>query len=606
MSGIQFIRANPAVAGAESMTATLNRAEDRSRARGVDDAIRRGVMRGQKERMAGGVTSADRDSYAEGESEGIGSIFASGASMGQPAPMPAPVAEPMVSEGDDPSPTVLSDRTIPMAFEDMQPAGYSTASPARPTRGEVDPEAAPAVRGRMQRAALNPADEDYPQQIMAINDGVVAATPALGGGGRMQQVSNTAPPALRTSAPPAISPPRDAPRGTDAPMPAGAREGASAITPVSAGGGQRGGARRTSDLVLEELAQTPGGGAAALGLVREQGRQDTVTGRQDAQSRERAERMALQALGRGDITTFNHFAGQARINLPPEVVQNAEMRARIATAGLLAQRHYRGDAAGARRFVEAYVRSGDAAAALQQAGAPSTAGTTGFRPMWVQQDEQEILQFFNTRNPAAPAVPAQSPTGQPVTRPAQGGRLTTDGDGNRVQVDRGGVARPVTTPGGAPVAAPPSRAAAGRTLDRTARRDMLMAGGLSEQEANMIAGGGVPSPSARATIQQRLIVAAENNLDLTTPQQKADWVQRQMGAIFPPGAAPAPAAPAQALPPAATDPGSAAPPPRAAPPAAAAPSGLPRVTTRQEYDALPEGARYIDPNGRERTKVPRA
>lgn len=583
MSGIQFIRANPAVAGAESMTATLNRAEDRSRARGVDDAIRRGVMRGQKERMAGGVTSGDQEVYAEADGEGIGGILPSGVATRQPA---APV---------------MDDLTIPPAQPGMELASYSTASPARPTRGEVDPEAAPAVRGRMQRAALDPAAEDYPQQIMAINDGVVAATPALAGGSpRMQPVSNVAP---------NPTPPRDAPRPPAAPPAAGAREGASAITLASTGGGQRSG-RRTSDLVLEELAQTPGGGAAALGLVREQNRQETVLTRQDAQSRERAERMALQALGRGDITTFQHFAPQARINLPPEVVQNAEMRARIATAGLLAQRHYRGDAAGARRFVEAYVRTGDAAAALQQAGAPSTAGTTGFRPMWVQQDEQEILQFFNPRNPAAPAVPAVGPNNQPVTRPAQGGRLTTDENGNRVDVGRDGVARPVTTPGGAPVARPPSPGAAGRVLDRTARRDMLIAAGLSEQEANMIAAGGVPSASARAQIQQRLIVAAEQNLDLTTPQQKAAWVQRQMGAIFPPSAAPAQPAPAApgagaVLPTAPVDPGSAAP-PRAAPAPAAPASGLPRVTTRQEYDALPDGARYIDPNGRERTKVPRA
>lgn len=561
MSGtINFIRANPAAAGFDSMTNQLYRMEDRSNARGVDAAIRRGVLRSQKERHIA----------RNGAGGGVGSILPAGTSMPE-----APVAEsapgailPGVEAGEEemrsgdggdegmgdfiPAGPAQDEANLSPSA-DLQPVSLSSPAASVPARGVAPQFVAQGIhdRGRLDRSA-----EDFPQQIMAVNDRVVRQTfngaqarPSAPG---MELLSNTLP--AGTALPGTTAPAEPGANGAGAIPPAGTSLSPASYDPPS-------NARRAADPILEELAQVPGGGSAALRIVDQQGRREVVEGREAARTRERAERMALQALGRGDLTTYHHFAPQARITLPESVLQDNAMRARIATAGLLAQRFYRGDAAGARRFVEQYVRTGNGMQALERAGPPSSAAATGFRPQWVLDGEQEILMFFNPRNPSAPAVPAQGPNGETVGRTPRGPQPTVrtmEGENGPVlgTVDpRRGTATPITGPGGE-VARPPARPVPGQRGITPQNEASAYRGFLAIAARN-------PDMMDNPAAQQRF---AEQQMEQT---YGAGWRQRIQARPGAPAAAPAaPAAPA-------ATPAPAAPPQAAAPAAPAAPAATP-------------------------------
>jgi hypothetical protein len=120
----------------------------------------------------------------------------------------------------------------------------------------------------------------------------------------------------------------------------------------------------SADPVISSLVATPGGGEIAM---RRFGQLEDQT---DAW-----EEAALNALGRGELDVYQHYSQKAGLNLPPEIVQNAETRSLLSSGALLAKEFYRDDPAQAQRFVSAYIQSrGDPRAAWAAAGAPRRAG----------------------------------------------------------------------------------------------------------------------------------------------------------------------------------------------------------------------------------------
>ncbi len=375
--------------------------------------------------------------------------------------------------------------------------------------------------------------------------------------------------------------------------------------------------------VLSRLATAPGGGQAALGLLQrgesENTRRIVGTARAGAQqdaatarARAASERNVLMALGKGQVEVARAFARQAGIELPQNIVAAGSGRGgsgggreglqRLARAGLLARTHYGNDPDQGHTFMETFMRTGDANAALTAAGRPRSA-PGNWRPTWVQEEDRELLYFFNPRT--RQMEPAQRPGGAPGTAPAAPAPAGAEGEP---------AAAPATPPAaGAPGQySRPARGAgsAARPLDRAARRDMLVAGGFSEQEANAIAGGAAVSPSQRARAAASARSSAERDVYTQGPGREREVNERAAailrafdeGGQRPGASAPAPARPAAPPPPAA--PVDRATPPPAAPPATppAAQRNLPQPRSRQEYDALPNGSQYMDPNGRVRTK----
>lgn len=640
MSGINFITQNPVVSGYRQANELLDQDQQRRTAREVDAAIRRGIRRQQKERGGSRVASADSEPVGAAAMDGVTTE-----PLPPAAPMPAMAAadpEPMDDAPDAPGVLavgpVISDSAIPSAQPDLIPASMTTAAPAAATAAAPSRVPAPAMRAlrndvAAQRRALLDDTSLTPEQVQAGLQRIsqtwqtqAPARAAADGGGApagVERMSNPMPAASRpapiqTTPPMAMTPPRM--RGALAPPP----------------GRQTG----EFDAILDELAGVEGGGAAALQLLQ----RGTGAARQAQAERERvrqierAETTALQALGRGDVQTFRHFAPMAGIELPDEVIQNAEARGRLATAGLLAQRHYRGNEQQAQRFVDTYLRTGDVNEAMRVAGPPQQRDPR-WSQRWVQSDEQDILMFFDARNPQARGVPAQGPDGRPVTRPTTGGAggaqrqiivQTPDGPAFAFANPRDPSAPPILLRDEAGnVVRPAARggAAGGRVMDRQLRLQMLIAAGVPEQEANAIAGGMRPPPSTVVSAFTRFSQLASQNIDLDTPQRQAAWTEAQMTGLFGPdwramtrpgGAANAPAqpavpepqatpapsrpwwqifgggggsapAPAPALPPAQQDRGAAAvAPPAAAPMVPAAPPA-PAAPTANGIPPLPLG-----------------
>lgn len=383
--------------------------------------------------------------------------------------------------------------------------------------------------------------------------------------------------------------------------------------------------------LLAEMARTPGAGQAALQLLMRgtqmQGQQQLQQqrldqqaqlsrermsfqqGRADQTERRRAEQNAMTALGRGDMEVYQYWAQRAGINLPPQVVQNAQLRRNVAAGSLLARRFYQ-DRQQAQVFAQTYARTGNAEQAFQAAGAPRGADPR-FTFRWVQDGEREVLLQLDPTGRGQPSV-VQMPGGQPPApaAPGQSGQDPAGGQAPAAAPQAPGAPLQQVQPQGQPVTRPQRGAAGGQTRDRELRYRYAIQSGMSEQEAAAVAAGAALSPNQLATILQRTQTAVASDLTIR-PQDRQAEIERRM-AVFAPdwqqrigGRRPAPqAAPQGPQPPAATE-GPAAPQAPSAP--AAAPQqtgrgGLPVVRTQADWDALPSGARYIDPNGRERTK----
>jgi hypothetical protein len=299
------------------------------------------------------------------------------------------------------------------------------------------------------------------------------------------------------------------------------------------------------DPVISRLANVPGGGRAALDLVgrnaaeaeREQARGDrrfesdrSFQQRQTETEQARNDRfqmMAMQAFARGDADVGRYWAEQGKFKIPEQLANNPEAMARFGKAATMARSVYGEDRAGASRFVREFMTNGgDAAAALEKAGDPTNVGA---------------------------------------------GTLTWRDDGNGRSVGgmvdrRTGVFRPITDIDGNPVYRAPSQGQQAREADRAVRLRMLRTAGFSEQDANAIAAGAVPTPNAMVTAYGRIAKIAAEDFSLKDDAARQSAIERAMGTMFGPewrdrmrGAPPAQATPSPLPAPAAT-PGQAAPP----------------------------------------------
>lgn len=544
MSGaLGFITANPALRGWDQQEERTARRRQRDQAEATDAAIREGVA---------DMLRVPQQPPAPAPAGGGGLAAVQAPAAPAPEPAPSPVRP-------------------PVAGAITRGAGPDTAR-----QGNAD---AAALRQRvMDDTSLTPQQQE--EQLRGISMGrfeALTGTPATA------QFRNAAPwagpgapaaPAATTAAAPA-APPRATPAAAPSQNPYGP--------------------------VLSRLTQTPGAGATALNLM--QRGESEVTRRQAAQARgqQQVERFMLMALGRGDVDVAQYYAQRLGFSLPQELMQNAQVRQRAAAGMLMAQRHYGGDGQQAMRFIEAYMRTGDPMAAVQAAGAP-TGAPQNWRPEWVMRDGQEVLAFFNPRNPGE--IRFATPPGQQQPQPAPAGQ----------QQDGAAPGAAADTPAfvtRAPRTASGSRAA-GRPLNIQVRRDMLIAAGIPEQQANLIAGGGTLTENQRAQVWARMRTAIEREVLETREPQRSEEIQRRLTQMqaefnqaFPPGggvsavtapaapAAPAPAAPAAPAPAPAPAAPAAAPAPTPAPtPAAAAPRALYELgdgTVGRFVETLPDG-----------------
>ncbi|MFN7341306.1 MAG: hypothetical protein ACK5VI_09540 [Opitutia bacterium] len=236
---------------------------------------------------------------------------------------------------------------------------------------------------------------------------------------------------------------------------------------------------------MQELAQVRGGGRAALGVAQQ-------VSQTENRRLERDERMAMLALQRGDLNTFRFFGARAGINLPDQVLNNADQRRLIGEAGLMATRMYPRDAARQRNFIDTYLNSnGDFAAARNAAGS----GGGG----------QPDAGRRRGREPAPSFRDGVGPDGQ---------RLLY-----RVRPD--GTAAPVTTEDGAPLERPvpgrvagPRAAAEPRQGARQQQEQMLIRAGVAPQEAARIAGGAQASANTIASVYGGLARSGASQADI--------------------------------------------------------------------------------------------
>ncbi len=328
------------------------------------------------------------------------------------------------------------------------------------------------------------------------------------------------------------------------------------------------------DPILSRLSQTPGGGATALSILNNQSRYDMAAGKRG----DAYQRLAMQALGQGNTAVFQYYARLGGLNIPPEVVQNAGLAKRLATASLTAERIYGSDPQQAAAFVQRYLQTGDVQAAFQMAGPPRSNPRISIQQVY---DEHEgIVRFFGvqTTGPGAgTAAPVAGSDGQPLTgspRPTAppSPRIIQGPTGPMVVSPGTGQAQPVQGPDGQPVGPPPQRPAAQRNLqviqtsegpmvlqpdgtatpiagpdggqvrpnlanvrqpDRVVRLQMLRAAGFDEQTANTIAAGAVPPPSAIVSALTRVQKMVQDDFSIPA-ERKADEVNGRMGAMFGP------------------------------------------------------------------------
>ena len=214
--------------------------------------------------------------------------------------------------------------------------------------------------------------------------------------------------------------------------------------------------------ILEQLAQTPGGGATAIQLMSQQNQFNN----QQFSRQTQLQRLAMQAASRGDATTARYYAGMGGLNLPDNLFQDEAQLRRLGTGGLIAERMYATDPAGAQRFLQSYMQNPD----LNQAAAAGGTPTPRSNNQLVWQPDpnnpgREIGVQVDRLNPGGQAQAVTGPDGQPLSRVAGSGSA--------------------------------------RVMDRDRRLAMLRAGGMSDQEANLEAGGGTVSPNTVANVYQR-------------------------------------------------------------------------------------------------------
>ena len=344
------------------------------------------------------------------------------------------------------------------------------------------------------------------------------------------------------------------------------------------------------DPILSRLAQTPGGGAAALQLLGQQQKYDISGLNRGTQY----QRLAMTALGKGDVSTFQYYAQLGGISVPPEVVQNAGLRQKVAMITQLTHDFYKDDVAAGSNFARAYLQTGSIEQAFQTAGPPQDNPRLSLKVL--TDGANQYLTTFNPRTGVvAGATDSTGATVPPIAaKPNTGTTFQTNTDGTRSPVtynknDPNAPAQVLRGPDGNPITQ--SGAANGRKSDRETRYQYAKLAGMTDQEAAALAAGSAPSAAAVGGTYQRLLSSfnASRIFDKPgdpTPEQKTEhvmstlygegWRQRVQGGN--PNAAPS--APQQQAPVAPPAPAASAPPDNLpfTPPSQARPSGpLPRA-----------------------------
>lgn len=392
--------------------------------------------------------------------------------------------------------------------------------------------------------------------------------------------------------------------------------------------------------IIRRVAATPGGSSVGLQTLQQQGQQDLAR-------RDGFQKMAMEAFARGDTDAGKYYAQQGGIQLPPEVMNNTGALKRLGDATTMATRLYGTDKAGAARFVQGYLQSGDAVDAINQAGPPARQGQAPQRVLWERRpDGMEIAvlvdPYEGTKSPILDGA------GEPVVRnpaPPKPARPNVQWSRDSAGTEQGmvvgpdGTARPLQWEGGGDVTRAPKPASAGaggRVLAIQVKEQMLVAAGFSPRDAAAMAAGATPSGNSLANIAQKISSDVEGDYRLSnlTPEQKAQEKRRRLMEVrdlistptsLPPAAAPSaqpptgalgtitatpPAAPAAAPPP---SPAPARPPapmqPPAGPPAGFVPGETPPVRVQPQTPtrppSVPPGSQYSptrnlwrDPTGR--------
>lgn len=310
-------------------------------------------------------------------------------------------------------------------------------------------------------------------------------------------------------------------RGDGAAAPGGAAPSVGGMGLFAPQGGAepaQGGFNARMDPILSRLAQTPGGGSTALSVLGSQSRYDMAQGRRN----DAYQRLAMQALGKGDIGVFQYYARIGGLNIPQEIVANAGARQRLAVGSLTAERLYRASPQQAGVFTQVYMQTGDVGQAFRAAGAPPDNPQISVQQVY--DAETNTIQFLGvvTKGPgagtASPITMAPGAPGAPA-----GGAAAPGG----VDPAPGAAAAP-----GAPVTGSP-RPTTGRQPDRVVRLQMLRAAGFDEQTANAIAAGSRPTPSTISNVQTRVAKMVQDDFQVPQAQKQAE-VENRMSAMFGP------------------------------------------------------------------------
>lgn len=300
------------------------------------------------------------------------------------------------------------------------------------------------------------------------------------------------------------------------------------------------------DPILSRLASTPGGGATALTILGQQSRYDMgMTKRQDTYAR-----MGMTALAKGDMVLAQQFLPMAGLNVPPALLQNEVMRQRFGAASLAAERLYGQDRAGAQRFVQSYLQTGDLAGALTQAGPPASQAHMSVQQMYDVATNTWRVYGIPTTGPNAGQA-------QPVTLPGQGGQQlaggphptpehtqvvpvygeggTTNYTGVKTSGPQAGTAAPIMVPGqggqpATPLVGQPKPSGAEQGM--LAKQHILQMAGYDAQTAAAIAGGSGlrPADAVRAYTAVLGDLMKDPAADgMKAQQQAAQIMEQQFG-----------------------------------------------------------------------------
>jgi hypothetical protein len=147
--------------------------------------------------------------------------------------------------------------------------------------------------------------------------------------------------------------------------------------------------------ILEELAEAPGGGEAALRLLgNANARDQRLEGDQlqleqtFARDDDAMERLAMTALAHGDMDTFDYWSQRSGIQVPQQVLADKRQASLFGRGALLAEQFYKGDQQQAVQFIQGYMQGGPQAG-FAAAGAPISNQRVTLRD--VQVGDQRLI-----------------------------------------------------------------------------------------------------------------------------------------------------------------------------------------------------------------------